>query len=178
MYLINTISFNPENKPARLLFDLLPPNPDILLWKILNMQKSWKNFFMNIHRLTTQILQWTFCHTCLWTSLVAQLVKNLPAMQETWVRSLGWEDPLEKGMATHSSILAWRISWTIHGVACLLYHTLSICSSCYICQSTLFLVHLKVRTNIFSVFILQIHKVLERLNILQKATWQSGRNSI
>ena len=42
-------------------------------------------------------------------SLVAQLVKNLPAMQENWVRFLGWEDPLEKGMATHSSILAWRI---------------------------------------------------------------------
>ena len=46
-------------------------------------------------------------------SLVAQLVKNLPAMQETWVQSLGWEDPLEKGMATHSSILAWRIPWTV-----------------------------------------------------------------
>ena len=46
-----------------------------------------------------------------WASLVAQLVKNLPAMQETWVRSLGWEDPLEKGKATHSSILAWRIPW-------------------------------------------------------------------
>ena len=45
-------------------------------------------------------------------SLVAQLVKNLPAMQETWVPSLGWEDPLEKGMAAHSRILAWRISWT------------------------------------------------------------------
>ena len=41
-----------------------------------------------------------------WASLVAQLVKNMPAMQETWVRSLGWEDPLEKGKATHSSILA------------------------------------------------------------------------
>ena len=41
--------------------------------------------------------------------LVAQMVKNLPAMRETWVRSLGWEDPLEKGTATHSSILAWRI---------------------------------------------------------------------
>ena len=48
-----------------------------------------------------------------WASLVAQLVKNLPAMQETWVGSLGWEDPLEKGKATHSSILAWRIPWTI-----------------------------------------------------------------
>ena len=44
-----------------------------------------------------------------WDSLVAQTVKNLPAMQETWVWPLGWEDPLEEGMATHSSILAWRI---------------------------------------------------------------------
>ena len=43
---------------------------------------------------------------------MAQRLKRLPAMQETWVRSLGWEDPLEKGMATHSSILAWRIPWT------------------------------------------------------------------
>ena len=43
---------------------------------------------------------------------VAQMVKNLPVMQETWVQSLGWEDPLEKIMATHSSILAWRIPWT------------------------------------------------------------------
>ena len=47
------------------------------------------------------------------TSLVAQLVKNPPAMQETWVQSLVWEDPLEKGKAAHSSILAWRIPWTI-----------------------------------------------------------------
>ena len=45
-------------------------------------------------------------------SLVAQTLKNLPIMQETWVRSLGQEDPLEKGIATHSSILAWRIPWT------------------------------------------------------------------
>ena len=50
--------------------------------------------------------------TTLWASLVAQLVKNSPAMQETWVRSLGREDPLEKYMATHSSILTWRILWT------------------------------------------------------------------
>ena len=47
-----------------------------------------------------------------WASLVVQTVKNLPAMQETQVRSLGGEDPLEKEMATHSSILAWRIPWT------------------------------------------------------------------
>ena len=51
-----------------------------------------------------------------WASLVAQLVKNPPAMRETWIQSLGWEDPLEKGMATHSSILASRIAWTIREV--------------------------------------------------------------
>ena len=50
---------------------------------------------------------------CSWASLVAQLVKNPPAMWETWIQSLGWEDPLEKGTATHSSILVWRIPWTV-----------------------------------------------------------------
>ena len=45
-------------------------------------------------------------------SLVAQRAENLPAMQETWVQSLGQEDPLEEGMVTHSSVLSWRISWT------------------------------------------------------------------
>ena len=48
-----------------------------------------------------------------WASLVAQLVKNPLAMRENWVQSLGWEDPLEKGMATHSSILVWRIPWAV-----------------------------------------------------------------
>ena len=59
-----------------------------------------------------------------WVSHVAQSVKNLPAMQETWVQSLIWEDPLEEGMAIHSSVFAWRIpmdrgAWqaTVHGVA-------------------------------------------------------------
>ena len=47
-----------------------------------------------------------------WAFLVVQMVKNLPAVRETWVQSLGQEDPLEKGMTTHSSILAWRIPWT------------------------------------------------------------------
>ena len=47
-----------------------------------------------------------------WIHSIAQMVKNLPAMQETWVRSLGWKDPLEEGMTIHSSILAWRIPWT------------------------------------------------------------------
>ena len=48
-----------------------------------------------------------------WASLVAQLVKNPPAIWEAWVQSLGWEDLLEKGEATHSSVLAWRIPWTV-----------------------------------------------------------------
>ena len=51
-----------------------------------------------------------------WSSLVAQLVKNPPAIRETWVQSLGWEDLLEKGKATYSCILAWRIPCTVHGI--------------------------------------------------------------
>ena len=60
----------------------------------------------------------------IWASPIAQFVKNLPTMQETWVLFLGWEDALEKEMATHSSILTWSIPWTeepgsytVHGVA-------------------------------------------------------------
>ena len=56
-------------------------------------------------------LLWGFFFGYTWVSLAALLVKNLPAVQETWVRFLGQEDPLEKEMATHSSILAWRIPW-------------------------------------------------------------------
>ena len=52
-----------------------------------------------------------------WASLIAQLVKNPPAMWETLLLFLGWEDPLEKGKAKHASILPWRIPWTVHGVA-------------------------------------------------------------
>ena len=55
------------------------------------------------------------CGAGCFLSVLAQLVKNPPTMWENWVRSLGWEDPLEKGMATHSSIPAWRIPWTVHG---------------------------------------------------------------
>ena len=51
-------------------------------------------------------------HVLHWASLVGQMVKNPPEMQETWIQSLSWEDPLEKGTATHSSILSWRIPWT------------------------------------------------------------------
>ena len=54
-----------------------------------------------------------YVYVCVWgASLVARTIKNLPAMKETWDQFLGWEDSLEKGMATHSSILAWRIPWT------------------------------------------------------------------
>ena len=68
-----------------------------------NKGGSWYHFIITLRILSVRTLR---------ASLVAQTVKNLPAVQETWVRSLGWEDPLEKGMATHSSILAWRIPWT------------------------------------------------------------------
>ena len=62
---------------------------------------------------TTALTRWTFVSKPMSrASLVAQRLKRLPAMRETWVRSLGREDPLEKEMATHSSILAWRIPWT------------------------------------------------------------------
>ena len=72
-----------------------------------------KNFFFWVKNFT-----WWVCVEVIKSraSLVAQLVKNMPAMQETWVRSLGWEDPLEKGKATHSSILACRISWTLQSI--------------------------------------------------------------
>ena len=55
---------------------------------------------------------WTTSHVSIWASLVAQMVKNLPTIQETQVQFLGQEDPLEKRMATHSNILAWKIPWT------------------------------------------------------------------
>ena len=57
-------------------------------------------------------LIWVLTHFSFLASLVAQMVKRLPAMQETRVQFLGWEDPLEKEMATHSSTLAWKIPWT------------------------------------------------------------------
>ena len=64
------------------------------------------------HLLSSQGFSFASGHQALGASLVAQTVKSLPAMRETRVRFLGWEDPLEKGKAAHSSILAWRIPWT------------------------------------------------------------------
>ena len=78
-------------------------------WK--NDRKSLRqNKNLVLHYLLTILIE--SYHANLQASLVAQLVKNLPAMRQTWVGSLGWEDPLEKGKATHSSILAWRIPRT------------------------------------------------------------------
>ena len=68
-------------------------------------QQYWKFKYINNADFKPQV-------PLFWASLVAQTVKNLPAMQETWVRSLGWDDPLEEGMATHSNILAWKVPWT------------------------------------------------------------------
>ena len=73
---------------------------------------STQVFWWKAHPLSTKTSQLT----CKMTSLVAQIVKNLLAMQETWVQSLSWKDPIEKGIATHSSILVWRISWTVQSV--------------------------------------------------------------
>ena len=88
-----------------------------------------------------------------WAFLVAQLVKNPPAMQETWVWSLCWEDPLKKGKATHSSILAWRITWDCKSVR----HDSDFHIYVYnrICRNK--------RLSIFNCFFLQIFKYCQRL---------------
>ena len=87
---------------------------DRLVWNcrfLFKEDKHWGVIYASELRLNLGL------HSCLapshlWAFLVAQIVKNLPAMQEIQVRSLDWDNPLEKGMATHSSILAWRIPWT------------------------------------------------------------------
>ena len=79
---------------------------------------SWSSF---VHRYFWHKHPYSLIQHMFLVSLIAQLVKNLPAMWETWVWSLDWEDPLGKGKAAHSSILGWRIPWTVacivHGVA-------------------------------------------------------------
>ena len=73
----------------------------------------WISAYIKRGRLDqSQKITFTKLSLFLWASLVAQLLKNLPAMQEPWVSSRGWEHPLVEGMATHPSILAWRIQWT------------------------------------------------------------------
>ena len=84
---------------------------DICIFKSSQLENSYvRGLLCYITELPLSKKWWLFMHK--WTSLVAQGVTNLPAMQETRVRSLDWEGPLEEGPATHSSILAWRIAWT------------------------------------------------------------------
>ena len=108
-----------RRRAKRKLQCLFWPNPEVsikasLIVQLVNnppaMQET-RVWFLESGRSAELQIGYTLQYS--WASLVAQLVKNPPAMQETWVWSLGWEDPLEKGKATHSSILAWRI----HGVA-------------------------------------------------------------
>ena len=73
-------------------------------------EPSW---ILGLGRSAGEGIGYLLCYS--WASLMVQLVKNLPPVWETWVRFLGREDPLEKGTATHASILAWRIPWTVWG---------------------------------------------------------------
>ena len=75
------------------------------------MPSRIENFYLSKHKRIPILFKRVYLPP-IGSSLMAQIVKNLPAMRETWVQSPGWEDPLEKGMATHSSVLAWRIPWT------------------------------------------------------------------
>ena len=77
-----------------------------------NLWATREAYRMNLIRICKGITWLSPRYNTTKASLVAQMVKNLPSMQETWVWSLGWEDPLEEGMATHSIILAWRTPWT------------------------------------------------------------------
>ena len=86
------------------IFPPFSPHPDILILKKKKKERKEKEF-LSLIRIWSNHLGFRFLRA----SLVAQLVKNLNAIQETWVQSLGWEDPLEKGKATHSNILDWRI---------------------------------------------------------------------
>ena len=86
----------------------------VLAWRIPGTAEPGGLPSMGSHRVRHD---WSDLAAAAWVSHVAPLVKNSPAMQETWVWSLGWEDPLEKGKATHSSILFWRIPWISPWVA-------------------------------------------------------------
>ena len=111
-----------------------PDTGNTILWRQFTGRRECRDLFLNWEKLqTAKQMSTNLCdkdgvhRVCLsknnfqkyhsykrlGASLVAQLVKNPPAMRETWVRSLGWEDPLKKGTATHSNILAWRIPWTV-----------------------------------------------------------------
>ena len=82
------------------------------LLKVLGkLLQKWRFSWLMINPFECPLYKDIYIYNFLQASLVPQMLKSLPAMQETWVKSLCWEDPLEEGMATHSSILAWRIPW-------------------------------------------------------------------
>ena len=93
-------------------FSYLPDHyPDSLVGKESTYNAGDLGLIPGLGRSSGEVIGYLLWYS--WASLVAQLVKNPLAMKETWVSSLGWEDPLEKGKATHSSILAWRIPWIV-----------------------------------------------------------------
>ena len=110
---VNSLPFEPPGKPKNTGVGSL----SLLQGNLLTQELNW-----GLLHCRWGLYQWSYCvcvciYMCTplqysWASLVAQTVKNLSAMQETRVQSLGLEDPLEKGKATHSSVLAWRIPWT------------------------------------------------------------------
>ena len=81
-------------------------------WSNMSLVRAWDSEFLTNSQWSLKLLVPGPDFFFVFPSLVAQLVKNPPAMRETWVWSLGWEDPLEKGTTTHPSILAWSIPWT------------------------------------------------------------------
>ena len=89
-----------------------PANTECVSCNLCNVSKLWSKDKFTIACFDSTPLEKWQALRAIQASLMTQMVKNLPVMQETWVRPLGWEDPLEKEMATHSSIFAWRIPWT------------------------------------------------------------------
>ena len=90
-------------------------NPTVITINNLSLvfKRQNKNYYINKMKVRIGNLEGNSHARFPGASMVAQLVKNSPAVKETWVRSLGWEDTLEKGMATHSSILVWRFPWIV-----------------------------------------------------------------
>ena len=86
---------------------------EALNWAVRGRISSPQRNISENYTLVLNKVVFTAVYSFPWASLIAQLIKNPPAMRETWVQFLGWEDPLAKGTTTHSSILAWRIPWTV-----------------------------------------------------------------